>query len=363
MPYRTFGDIMAEKYPSFEWEALTVTTSDGYILTLHHVWKERRLDAEKGPILFQHGDQMDASIWLDEHQITAPIIEFAEEGYHVYMGNNRGTATSQGHETLNAIDDVAYWNFSFADMANDVRAFVDKMYEHAGNEVKGYYVGYSQGTTQMLIALTQTEEELAQKLERIILLAPCTVAGTETEADLSLYSMTGIDNLRSIGVYSVPTANWAMDRTLICHESTSAMCAFSRFFSADYPGVTSSKNIEHWNQNTAAQRFQPFVEDWQYPDVWSAPEYDLTSIKTLPISLVVGQNDDVCTVQRAVMLASELETMQGLIMMEGWDHNEFMVNSQPEYFDILLKEVLAEPADQPVTIRSITLPSASEAVT
>ena len=79
--------------------------------------------------------------------------------------------------------------------------------------------------------------------------------------------------------------------------------------------------------NTAAQRFQPFVEDWKYPDVWSAPEYDLTSIKTLPISLIVGQNDEVCTVERAVMLASELETMQGLIMMEGWDHNEFMVNS------------------------------------
>ena len=42
MSYPRFELAMAEKYPEYEWEPITVTTEDGYILTLFHVWHEER---------------------------------------------------------------------------------------------------------------------------------------------------------------------------------------------------------------------------------------------------------------------------------------------------------------------------------
>ena len=51
--YLSFGEIMEERYPDYKWEPLEVTTDDGYILTLNHIWKEGVSDADaKGPILF-----------------------------------------------------------------------------------------------------------------------------------------------------------------------------------------------------------------------------------------------------------------------------------------------------------------------
>ena len=154
----SFEDIMALKYPTYDWEALDVHTSDGYILTLHHIWKEGAMDQSKGPVLFQHGHIMDGSLWLDWHDTPAPFLKFADLGHHIYLGSNRGTRDSQRHEFLDAALDAAYWDFTVSDMALDVIANVDKMVTHTPGTAKGHYVGYSQGTAQLLISLIEYEE-------------------------------------------------------------------------------------------------------------------------------------------------------------------------------------------------------------
>ena len=35
---------MDQNYPDYDWEGIEVTTDDGYILTLFHVWKEGQMD-------------------------------------------------------------------------------------------------------------------------------------------------------------------------------------------------------------------------------------------------------------------------------------------------------------------------------
>ena len=72
LPTNLFEDIMALKYPTYEWEALDVHTSDGYILTMHHIWKDGFTDQSKGPVLFQHGNLMDGVQWVDWHDQPAP---------------------------------------------------------------------------------------------------------------------------------------------------------------------------------------------------------------------------------------------------------------------------------------------------
>ena len=69
-------------------------------------------------------------------------MKLAEAGYDVYIGNNRGTEYSQGHETL-TIDDPEFWAWSWAEMGiyDDV-ANIKMMKEVTGAE-KVFYLAWS----------------------------------------------------------------------------------------------------------------------------------------------------------------------------------------------------------------------------
>jgi len=75
-----------------------------------------------------------------------------------------------------ADDPAKYWNFSFEEFGLDVVANSKAMHASSGTG-KGYYIGYSQGTIQALVALAKYENELADYLNRVILFAPCTAQG------------------------------------------------------------------------------------------------------------------------------------------------------------------------------------------
>ena len=81
-------DYWTPDYP-WTWEAIEVTTSDNYILTLFHMYNEETVDESLGPILFQHGGYMDGATYYygAYHQMT----QMADLGHHIYLGNNRGT--------------------------------------------------------------------------------------------------------------------------------------------------------------------------------------------------------------------------------------------------------------------------------
>ena len=102
MSYTRFKDLMSQAYPDYQWEPITVTTSDDYKLTLFHVWNEEKRTelGAQGPILFQHGGGQDGVDFLQGYGMTdylpgpAVQIQFADLGYDVYLGNNRGTEYS-----------------------------------------------------------------------------------------------------------------------------------------------------------------------------------------------------------------------------------------------------------------------------
>ena len=141
MSYPRFEAFM-DQYPGLSWEPIEVTTSDDYILTMFRLWDPDTYDSANGPILFQHGAGMDGTNWLDWNDTPAPQIHFADLGHDIYVANQRGTDYSQQHTTLDPSTDAEqYWDFTFENMAEDVLAFTEGMFNKSG--VKGWYFGFS----------------------------------------------------------------------------------------------------------------------------------------------------------------------------------------------------------------------------
>ena len=74
------------------------------------------------------------------------------------------------------MEDEAYWNFTLDGFAEDVLANMKAASKSSGDK-KGTYYGYSTGTSQMLIALSKYETELLNYVQKVNLLAPCTLWG------------------------------------------------------------------------------------------------------------------------------------------------------------------------------------------
>jgi pimeloyl-ACP methyl ester carboxylesterase len=57
-------------------------------------------------------------------------------------------------------------------MQNDDKANIEAILEYTGED-KIYYIGYSQGSTQMHYALAQDNDWFKERLHRAVMLAPC----------------------------------------------------------------------------------------------------------------------------------------------------------------------------------------------
>ena len=127
----------------------------------------------------------------------------AADGHHVYLGNNRGTEYSRHSFFDKELDASIFWDFSWDEMAFDVKAFSQIMYSNSGGK-KGYYIGYSTGTTEALVALAKFEYELNLYLNKMILLAPCYIQDVEGGyPGISHQSGVLTDQLESVGVYAI----------------------------------------------------------------------------------------------------------------------------------------------------------------
>ena len=175
----------------YDWEAVDVTTEDGYILTTFHILGktgEPRPQSHKASVLVQHGAYMEGSMFfpfVEMGEGKSYLLDLVDEGYDIWIGNNRGTNYSQGHETLSAVDDTEYWEFSWAEMGlyDDVANI--KMIKEQAEVDKIFYMGYSQGTTQMFYSLAHLDETFHKNnLYKAIMLAPCvSIRSTEEQIE------------------------------------------------------------------------------------------------------------------------------------------------------------------------------------
>lgn len=78
---------------------------------------------------------------------TLPYL-LSDQGYDVWIGNNRGTVGFSSHETLDDIADSAkYWDFSFVEMGRyDLEAEISFVKSVTGVK-KVTYLGFGHGST------------------------------------------------------------------------------------------------------------------------------------------------------------------------------------------------------------------------
>ena len=90
----------------FEFEQFNVTTPDGYILSLWHVFDKSappKIDEATGQrktIFMQHGLIDIAGTWFFNDPSKSIAYSLAKKGYDIWLGNNRGTANSYLHVNL-----------------------------------------------------------------------------------------------------------------------------------------------------------------------------------------------------------------------------------------------------------------------
>ena len=110
--YETESSVLASKYPEFatgmayygySWEAVEVTTSDGYKCTMFHITGKHGSEWYKStrpevPVLVMSAFWMDATSWFalrtadfGESKNTPLPLTIWNEGFDVWIGNQRGT--------------------------------------------------------------------------------------------------------------------------------------------------------------------------------------------------------------------------------------------------------------------------------
>ncbi|XP_063913078.1 lipase 1-like [Zophobas morio] len=147
-----------------------VTTSDGYILTLHRILRDKNTTHK--PVLVLHGLFVESSSFVS----TGVKNGLADESYDVWLGNVRGTPSSRNHTTLHPNRDPKFWDFSWHEMGTiDLPAMVDYVL-NVTHQASLYYVGYSQGTTIFFVMMA-THPTYNAKIKVHMAMAPVAYLG------------------------------------------------------------------------------------------------------------------------------------------------------------------------------------------
>ncbi|CAH0550441.1 unnamed protein product [Brassicogethes aeneus] len=147
------------------YENYTVTTKDGYILTLFRIIRKN----PKGVIMLQHPITGDGVIWVSQGNRSLAFILW-ELGYEVWLPNHRGTYFSEKHVNL-TVHDFKYWSFSFEEIGlYDYPAFAEKISE-VSNNTKIIFIGQSMACTSSIIYASVMPEHVKKYFKVFIQMA------------------------------------------------------------------------------------------------------------------------------------------------------------------------------------------------
>lgn len=160
-----------------------VTTSDGFILTMHRIIDPNETDEQRDlrkPVFMQHGLLSCSGTWIVNGKNSLGYY-FHEQGYDVWLGNNRSYFKAQ-HATIpgDLHNNEEYWNWSVQELAcYDLPAMIGTVLANKKNFKKLILVGHLQGGLQSFLMLKNPYyTPLHEQIELFVPIAPAIYPGS-----------------------------------------------------------------------------------------------------------------------------------------------------------------------------------------
>ncbi|KAL5076181.1 hypothetical protein RYX36_015165 [Vicia faba] len=304
----------------YKCEEHTVTTNDGYILSLQRIAVERSgKKADKAPVLLQHGLFCDAVVWLFNSPKESLGFILADNGFDVWLANGRGTKYSTRHTSLTP-NEMGYWDWSWDELVSyDLPASVEYVFNLTGQKM--HYAGHSQGTLVAFVALSQGK--LLNMLRSAALLSPIahlnmiTSELTKVIAELFLANdvywlgvreidpnANGVTNFLD-GICFISNLNCGDIVTLLTGPNCCINSSRVDFY-LDQP--TATKNFIHLSQRQIAKYDYDYeAQNMLHYGKEVPPTYDMTTIpKEFPLFISYGGKDYLSDVQDVKVLLNDL---------------------------------------------------------
>lgn len=298
----------------FEAESHLVHTQDGFKLTLHRLKPENNGYTSNGKaIYFQHGLLMTSDVWcvMLNKDDNLPF-RLCEQGYDVFLGNNRGNKYSNKHVGFSS-DERKFWDFSIDEFAMyDIPSSIDYILKLKGISTLTY-IGFSQGCSQILSSVS-INDDLNHKIDKLVLIAPAT-----TPKRLSNWLLNSIINFNPEMMYLLFGRKILMKSVIFWRKITyppmfiqlidlpnkilfdwnsvnidviQKMVSYYHLYS-----TTSVKCVVHWFQIIKSKRFQMYQEK----DYFEPFEYPTdTRIDISKLLIIYGMNDSLVDIDTLV---------------------------------------------------------------
>jgi len=291
-----------------------VTTEDGYILTCFRIPGK---SADAPPVLLQHGLLDSSYTWISNYSDESLAYILADQGFDVWMGNNRGNHYGRNHTTLNPNDKAPnpFWSFSYDEMAKyDAPAMIEYVLQANGAE-KMAWVGHSEGTMQFFAGASLRLPAFA-RISLFVGLAPVSSIANIKSPELVVLAHTNFaEKLMNKGVQEFLKLHDPDNRmdSLVCQEiphicvmGLDTLCGPTlnlnstrlQVYVSETPAGTSTQNIMHFVQGIVDRKARFMMYDFgspaanaaKYDGATTPPVYDLSQYN-VPTVLFSGKRD------------------------------------------------------------------------
>ena len=340
-----------------------VQTKDGYLLSIHRILPPSgKIPTNEKVIYMHHGLLTNSELFVlgETKEKCLPFI-LVEQGYDVWLGNNRGNKYSRKHLILSSKDEK-FWNYSLDEFAMfDIPNTIDYVLK-VTNKKSLSYIGFSQGSAQCLAALS-LNHELNQKINVFIGLSPAMIpkglnnpicSFLISSAPNLLYRIFGKRALLPSVVFwqklmGPNLYQTVVDKSLVFLFNWSSGNIETSQKKIGYPHMfspSSVKSVAHWFQIIDNKRFQMFDEGGSsgsnlvYFSGTSKKTNRVAPFPTQTIStsclLIYGKSDMLIDIDKTLdNLSCEIE----VIGIDGYEHMDTLwaSNVEKKVFEPLLR--------------------------
>ncbi|XP_063387982.1 gastric triacylglycerol lipase-like isoform X3 [Cydia fagiglandana] len=331
----TFPQLVANN--GYKAETHTVTTEDGYILTLFRIPRGRKCRGpiRQPPVLIMHGFLESADCFIDGDPNAVLGYLIPDECYDTWFGSYRGTFYSRAHVKLNPDTDRKFWQFSTDEMGMyDVPAFIDYVLYKTGSEQLNY-MGFSQGGGTFFIMCSE-RPGYCNKAKLFIGLAPATrhLNTRSLPFRLITQAINGIlEHLEEAGIYEMLTKGYPIQRILnfLCQNDIFAgiICGILdaildgpnpgsitantlRIVYEHTPAGISTKLAARYGQAMTETEFLMFdygpIANTQLYGRTTPPAYNLSAV-TCPVVVIQGRNDGIVDMRDSLWAAKQMPNL------------------------------------------------------